>query len=726
MWGMPNDKLQIDENDIHIFKQKSEEYNHDNSYIRFDPLRLFTLDFEASGLPFENVLQTAIHYELPVLFAYQTAVIKQDRPFSKEYMHKGYQVTFLNDVPITDPRSRDIMKNAIATIFSHFKPKDVDVNDTTNTVHLDEPLLRYFDKSIPEMNIEALFRNLTIRWMVEDGLTHYKSKIKKFADDNGLKLTSKNLLDVSVSFDPYNGMTKNDESNNMIVKNGKFSPSSFIIYKTQDGEKLPSGTIRYEIKYDDGSNLYGDVRETSSNHKSNRSLSINKIRPQCRLFREFEDGSRPLNRLELNGLARSLIQIETGRKLVIDIISNHSTDSSSDKYHLGYWRCNLAYMNQMEYQPMKCGLFCPYASTCNHTGNIISSVKPMRKAITRSVNTCDQFCSLEEAEADFKHNLMMALNANDTRIHAINAPVGIGKSTIVLDYMEQHPHQRILVALSTNDLKNELYNKAKDRFTAVKSPSITEFRHKLPLKIWEQIERLYQIGKPAVVATFISETIADKKIDKDCADLLRGYLDGLKTFHASMCHAFTTHARLLTFDSGTLGQYDAIIIDEDILMNCMIPNQVQIMIPEFQKILKQVDAGSDLAIKITKALKTIESESLFSLDSILYDRAYDDVLTHIDLASFCAAKKFYFKRKSDENNLQESYRSGDSLIFFKPLKLGLRTKYIMMSATLDKAICNYYWGSNKVKFYDCKRVAYAGILTQGLQQRVCGTYGGYS
>ena len=711
---MPDVKLQIDENDIRIFKQKSEEYNHDDRCIRFNPSRLFSLNFEASDIPFEKVIQTAVHYELPVLFAYQTAVIKQDRPFSKEYIHKGYQVAFLNDVPITDPRARDIMKNAIATIFSQFKPNDVDVTDTSNTVHLNDPSLQYLDKSIPEVNIEALFRNLTIRWMMEYGNTHYKSKIKRFADDNGLKLTSKNLLDVSVSFDPSNGMTKNEESNNMIVKNGKFSPSSFIIYKTQDGEKLPNGSIRYEIKYDDGSYPHVDTKNKSSSHKSKRSLNINKIRPQCQLFREFEDGSRSLSRLELTGLSTSLLQVESGRTLVTEIMNKYSTDSdsSSGKYPYKYWRCNLAYMSQMDYESMRCDIFCPYAGTCNYTGDIISTVAPERKTIAKSVNSRDQFHSLDDAEADFKHNLSAALNADDTRIHAINAPVGIGKSTIVLNYMEKHPHQRILVALSTNDLKNELYDKARDRFTAVKSPSIAEFRHKLPLKIREQIERLYQLGKPLVVTEFIKETIADENVDKDCADLLRGYLNDLTTFHSSTCHAFTTHARLLTFDHWVLKQYDAVIVDEDIIMNCMIPNQVQILITEFKKILEQVGAGSDLAVKITKALKPTESESLFSLDRIHYDRAYDDVLTHIDLPSFCAAEKFYFRRKSDENNLQESYRSGDSLIFFQPLKLNPQVKYIMLSATIDQKICNYYWGSNRVMFYDCKKAAYTGTINQ--------------
>jgi len=83
--------------------------------------------------------------------------------------------------------------------------------------------------------------------------------------------------------------------------------------------------------------------------------------------------------------------------------------------------------------------------------------------------------------------------------------------------------------------------------------------------------------------------------------------------------------------------------------------------------------------------------------------------THL---TFCRAEKFYFKKKSDENNLLESSYSEDSIVFLKPLSLKHNIKYIMLFATVDEKICNYYFGANRIQFYECKKAKNTGTLNQ--------------
>ena len=193
---------------------------------------------------------------------------------------------------------------------------------------------------------------------------------------------------------------------------------------------------------------------------------------------------------------------------------------------------------------------------------------------------------------------------------------------------------------------------------------------------------------------------------------MKCYLKGLNDFYNSDGHAFITHSRLLTLDYWTLKRYDAVIIDEDILLNCMIINQIDILFSKLIRVLDYIDPNSELAKKIKMAVEAAKTKSFFTLPRIQYEKVYEDIPTGIDISSFCSAEKFYFKKKSDENNLLESNHSEDSIVFLKPLSLNRNIKYIMLSATVDEKICNYYFGANRVQFYECKKAKNTGTLNQ--------------
>lgn len=128
--------------------------------------------------------------------------------------------------------------------------------------------------------------------------------------------------------------------------------------------------------------------------------------------------------------------------------------------------------------------------------------------------------------------------------------------------------------------------------------------------------------------------------------------------------------------------------------------------------LDQIDSNSELAKKIMTLVKAIETKSWITLTRIKYDNIYDDISTAIDISSFCQAEKIFYKKKSDDNNLLESNSSEDSIVFFKPLKLLNNVKYIILSATVNQKICNYYFGAERMEFYNCKKAKYLGLLNQ--------------
>jgi hypothetical protein len=287
-----------------------------------------------------------------------------------------------------------------------------------------------------------------------------------------------------------------------------------------------------------------------------------------------------------------------------------------------------------------------------------------------------------------------------------------------MNFIKNDP-DKYMVSFSTNDLKNEWYDRMKSQIDVVKSPSLYEIRDKLPRHVWKRINSFYRSGKHISVLNYIKELFVNSrklleegKIDTRSLVLLNNYRIELQSFHFSKSHAFTTHARLMTMSPSTLRKYKVVFIDEDIILNCLIPNQVEILIREFKEILSHIDPDCELAIKITAALDAAKKAKWFSLLKIEYMEVYDGIPTLIDIPSFCMAERFYSKSKDDENNLLESNRPDDGIIFIRPFELTKGVKYIVTSATANHGMYNLVFGANRIKFYECKDIKYKGTVYQ--------------
>lgn len=686
--------------------------NRDN----FRQMQMFVLDFNG-GISLEEVMSRANQYDLPILFAYETFSSKDQNRF---------RVVFLNDVSIEHAKVAEIMIEALLTIFPEADSRSRDIAQ----FYFGGKRLLYFDDEARTINVELLIRNMCLYLRDRYGEKHYKNKVYRFSEITGLSLTEKKMLDVSV-------VEASEKS--VLIIDGTLSPNS-IIYIIDIGDKSPSLIIDrsntsssdylttqitnlcYRIVVNQSFNgsskkdFLLSSTKSSDVHLPHRSYDLQDIEAECLLIKKFIDGTRILTQDELRGIATSLIWVETGSKKFMQTIRKHSYFDDNPKRY-DDWEFYLSYMKKTKHIHLPCNRFCPYRDQCQHAKDILSTSKQEYHTTKRLANCDEQFYSIDEAAADFNQTfekvIVADVSATYKNLHVINSPTGVGKSTTVLNTMKRNPQGRYLVAPPTVDLKNQYYEDAiAQGIKAVKSPSLIEYKNKLPTKVWSHIQGLYQIGKHHAVMNYIREVISKKGADKDSLDILKNYLQEMVEFYHSDCHAFTTHSMVSTMDYWSLKKYDAVIFDEDPLLNCMIANQVEIPISKLEKVSEEIDSTNKLAKKINAAAEAAASDPWITLPAIPYEEAYNGISTAIDIPSFCLAQKFFFRKKADDNNSYTNSAKEDSLVFFKPFKLDRKIKYIILSATADHTIYNYVFGSNRVNYYECKKAKYIGTLNQ--------------
>ena len=660
----------------------------------FEQQQLFALDFDnkdpANSITFEEVKKRADHYELPVLFAYET--------LSSENQNK-FRVVFSNDVSVDDIRVAKAMQLAMGNIFPE---ADSSCYNDPSKMYYGGKNLMYYDDTLPTINIEAVFRNLTENMRDKYGENHYKDKLTKFSKETGIALNKKRLLDVTVAYDDpteQHGAIQNKD-------NGKISPSS-IIYANNikaNGENFP--TKCYCINFIDSTcdSYVGEylgktdsVGKEDKNHKPYRSSVLKEMREKCRLFNEFYVG-RDMSHDELFGIATNMIQVENGERMFMKIQSTYSEIYDNERREK--WYKTLSYFRQHDYAPQCCQGFCPHKDSCRHGTNILSTVHPMRGTMERLTDWEEKFFSIEDMQEDTYNAIRRAYGANGSKFQVIKAMTGAGKSHSYLRLMSENPNDRFLIATPTNLLKNEIYKKAKNMGIKVaKTPSLDEIKKDMPPKVRRHIERLRNRGRNEDVHPYIYDVL--KKRNIPC---LRKYVEKrekLKTFNGCV---ITTHRYLLTMNKQRLAEYDTIIIDEDIIFKSIVANQGEITISDLEKLHWEV-GDERLVKKIEHLLGAAEEKSCIELETFEYSPSAEFSIP-FDIAAFCATEKFYVRKAEKEKNLKE-----DTVVFLKPFNFPA-DKYIIVSATADEEIYKKFFGEENVEFYECKKAKYKGTLKQ--------------
>ncbi len=663
----------------------------------FEQQQLFALDFDNKDskkkLTFDEVKERASQYELPILFAYDTMSSTD---------HDKFRVVFLNDASVTDRRVAEAMQLAMGRMFPEADPscyKDV------SKLYFGGKELIYYDDKFPEINIESIFRNYTYCMRVKYKDNHYKEHIKGLSKETGIALNKKGLLDVTVT-DHLLGTDDPTEEHgaSQYSTNGKNSPTAII--SNQDNSNIKADGEIFPNKYyliNFSSTRNSSVKtpgEKPKNHEEYRSGVLQDMN-KCKLFHEFANGSRKLSHDELFGIATNLIQVDSGTKYFmrkrLEYPLLYPDDVKNEK-----WKVHLFYMEQNSYYPQSCDKYCPYHKECTHCKNILSTVHPKRGSMEEIAGYREKFVSMEEMQDDVYDAISNAFFASGKKFYIIKAMTGAGKSHSYIKLMQENSDTRFIIAVPTNLLKQEIFEKAKSQGIKVRrTPSLEEIKDEIPDEIWEHIQKLYKRDQHRSVHPYIK-----KRLEKEEIACLEKYMKKREKLRKWKSCVITTHRYLLSMDKERLDEFDSIIVDEDILFKSIISNQGEISITSLEK-LKGKSINWQLKEKIKGILKEAETQSCIESEGFEWDGDEEDKGTMpFDLSAFCSAEQFYVRRKEDEKNLKK-----DTVAFLKPADFP-GEKYIMVSATADKEIYEWYFGKGNVDFYECKKAEYMGELKQ--------------
>ena len=666
----------------------------------YEQQQLFALDFDNKGagekVSFEDVLKRAEKYDLPVLFAYDTFSSKE---------HDRFRVVFLNDISIPKREVAEAMQLALGEIFPE---SDSSCYKDVSKIYYGGKKCLYYDSSIPTIDLESLFRNLSYYYKEKYKANHYKEKIQQFSEMTSIQLDRKGLLDVSVSSE--NPTTEDGTG----VKNesGKNSPASIILEKDikRHGEIFPEYyVINFSNTKEPSVVSEADDNITRVNHNYYRSDTLKEME-KCRLYHECAISTkRPSNEV-LFGLATNMIQIETGRKRFLEIISNYD-DINEEKDRLERWKYNLTYLTEKKYIPYRCDRFCPYHKECHHGKNILSTVHTKRGRIERIQGYQDRYQPLEQVQDETYQAIRDALDSGGKGIWVIKSQTAIGKTTSYLKLMEHNPGEKLLIAAPTNILKDEIYERAQERGIEVKeTPSLEPLQDQIPKPIWEKIQKLYRQGRPKKVISYINKVL--KEEDIPC---LEDYVKERKMLQKYMGNVITTHRYLMCMDENRLKKFDAVIIDEDIIFKSIVTNQITIPLSYLESVAEETD-NEDLSEKIQKLLQLAKTQTCIQLKSVTKKAAREKtdedntgvrkIKPDFDVKAFLRAEKFYICRASEQKGIRE-----DMACFIHPFKFR-DAKYIMVSATVNEKICEACFNSLAVNFYECGYARYMGRLKQ--------------
>lgn len=662
--------------------------NKDN----FEQQQMIALDFDNKDpdkkISFREIRERAEHYELPIFFAYDTlSSIKHDK----------FRVVFLNDAPIDDRRVSEAVQMAMGEMCPEADPscfKDV------SKIYFGGKEMIYYDDKMSEINIESVFRNFTYCMKEKYKANHYKEHIARFAKETGIALNANGLLDIKVTDHlPETDDPTEDSGAENYNKNGKNSPSTIICnYIKTNGEIFPNRY--YIINFDTERSSVKIADKKDINHKLYRSAILHNVCGKCRLLDDFVTGDRRLLHDELFGIATNLINVESGTKYFMEIRSRYP-----EMYDVGKtekWKADLSYMVQNGYKTERCEKYCPYHDKCQHSRDILTTVNPGRGSMEPIAGYREEYCSMEEMQDDVYGAIRKALFSYGKKFYVIKAQVGSGKSHSYLELMKENDEMRFLIAAPTNLLKNELYREAKKREIEVMvTPSLEEIKDEIPDGIWNHIQKLYNRGQHHLVYKYIQNELNKKDIPR-----LRKYMEKREKLKKWKGCVITTHRYLLNMDKAKLDAFDSVIIDEDIIFKSAISNQEQITVRQLEKLRKNtMDHG--LRNKIKKLLKESEKGSCIEVEGFEWDVEDEDMpKAPFDIPSFCQAKRFYFRQREKEKDLDE-----DTFVFLKEADFP-GEKYIIVSATADEWMCNEYFGEGEVNFYECKKAKNMGTLNQ--------------
>lgn len=455
---------------------------------------------------------------------------------------------------------------------------------------------------------------------------------------------------------------------------------------------LDDGSFSFTpLLYIDGKNVCSDFilkgrqqKQISSRNSNKRATFRNfdwqNLYDSCKLFQLFWHGKQ-LTYSQFLHIARNICGADKGKHMFLTALDdNYKTDVN--------WREILNAIIKRNVPLQKC-MDCCFAQECCHSENMLETANPKRHDV--KITAKQEYVSIEEAEESFKELLGQAVNSEKNGIHILKAQTGIGKTNTLIHYLKT-ADMPCVIAVPTHELKDEIYNKARNHGieNICCTPTLPE--QVLSPEIMSEINHLFNIGAGQEVLRYLRTLLSDmNKSDKNY-DVINEYLISSKQTVNYKGHIITTHAKLLTVSSDSFEGHQ-IIIDEDILRQVI--NTATVPVCDIRNVLYN-----------KRAFKGEAWDKLYSLTHSLGYNIYDEIIEYgvNDLKG--VNSNIYGLLKSSI-----IYANPENVIFIDCKKLFNR-KIIIMSATIDCELYKAFFRDREIISYECKKAKYKGKLIQ--------------
>ena len=260
-----------------------------------------------------------------------------------------FRVVFVLEHDVEDVRVRNLAQLSLMNLFPE---SDKACKDASRLFFGGlELIYSNYDKTI---NVPDLIDSM-IAYLYFTDKTHAARDVKDLCKSTGVNMIN-GLPNIKIiDRDECNIMDNNCEifgemniNPNIIIGVSDNSPKIYGIDFSQEvimEKKITTKTTKpTKIKYNISNTI--ETRESVINHFNWEDLEDN-----CKLYKEFSNGTHWAYHLELFGIATNLLAIEGGRKKLFEILNQN------EKYDIKNWDYQCNYIVKKNYAPQRCNNF---------------------------------------------------------------------------------------------------------------------------------------------------------------------------------------------------------------------------------------------------------------------------------------------------------------------------------------------------------------------------------
>lgn len=314
----------------------------------------------------------------------------------------------------------------------------------------------------------------------------------------------------------------------------------------------------------------------------------------------------------------------------------------------------------------------------------------------------EDYESLDEVYQHVCTCLENAVESSGNEIVIIPAQTALGKTEAYCNLIRDHPKKKFIVAVPTNQLKHEVYQRLLKKKVDVKK-TLSIYDGELSKELMDKLESYFQwgLGKEIInlLRAYIKENKEVKENDRICeVSFCKAYVKQQEELVKSRV-IVTTHARLALFSEEMMQHY-CVIVDEDIL-STFFKNICSVSMKTVETVSASPYCPRHLRDKLHLA-ETLKDGEYMRLDA----EPFADGLSEAQLREL--------EVSDNVNSLAYATvccKRGEDVYYFYPSVLP-RGKLIVVSATADAELYRKYFKGREIIECSYKKAKYLGKLVQ--------------